>query len=68
MAMDKVQMNDEMMEGVTGGSILPYTVQPGDSLNTIAKKYNVTVEQLTKWNNIKDPNFLTVGQKLQIKF
>lgn len=67
--MDKVvKMNDDMMEEVTGGSVLPYTVQPGDSLDRIAKKYNVTVDQLQKWNNIKDPNFLTVGQQLKIKF
>lgn len=68
MAMDKVAMNDEQMDQVTGGTILPYRVQPGDSLSVIAKKYNVTVEQLTKWNNIQDPSVLTVGQQLKIKF
>ena len=68
MAMDKVAMNDDLMDQVTGGSILPYRIQPGDSLNTIAKKYNVTVEQLMKWNNIQDPSMLTVGQPLKIKF
>ena len=68
MSLDKVAMNDEQMNEVTGGSILPYRVQPGDSLNTIAKKYNVTVEQLVKWNNIQDPNLLTVGQQIKVKF
>ena len=68
MAMDKIKMNDEQLDEVTGGSILPYRVQPGDSLNVIAKKYNVTIEQLVQWNNIKDPSMLTVGQQLKIKF
>ena len=68
MAIDKVAMNDDMLDGVTGGSILPYRVQAGDSLNSIAKKYNVTVDQLIKWNNIQDPGMLTVGQQLKIKF
>ncbi|MBQ9661803.1 MAG: LysM peptidoglycan-binding domain-containing protein [Oscillospiraceae bacterium] len=68
MAMDKVAMNDDLLDEVTGGSILPYSVQPGDSLGAIAKKYNVTVEQLVKWNNIQDPNILTVGQQLKVKF
>ena len=68
MAMDKIKMDDEQMDEVTGGSILPYRVQPGDSLNVIAKKYNVTIEQLAQWNNIKDPSMLTVGQQLKIKF
>ena len=68
MATDKIKMNDEQMDEVTGGSILPYRVQPGDSLGVIAKKYNVTVEQLVKWNNLKNPDMLTVGQQLKIKF
>ncbi len=67
MALDKVAMNDEQMDAISGGSILPYRVQPGDSLNSIAKKYNVTVDQLIKWNNIQDPGMLTVGQQLKIK-
>ena len=68
MATDKIKMSDEQMDEVTGGSILPYRVQPGDSLDVIAKKYNVTVEQLVKWNNLKNPDMLTVGQQLKIKF
>ena len=68
MAKDKVAMNDDQMDQVTGGSVLPYVVQAGDTLSAIAKKYNVTLEQLMKWNNIKDPNILTVGQRLVIKF
>ena len=64
----KIAMNDEQLDQVTGGTILPYRVKAGDSLASIAKKYNVTVEQLMKWNNIKDPNLLTVGQRLVIKF
>ena len=67
MAMDKIKMDDEQLDQVTGGSILPYRVQPGDSLNVIAKKFNVTTEQLVQWNNIKNPDMLTVGQQLKIK-
>jgi len=68
MAFDKVEMNDEQMDGVTGGTILPYRVQPGDSLAEIAKKYHVTTDQLMRWNNIQDPGMLNVGQQLKIKF
>ena len=68
MGIDKIAMNDDQLDAITGGSVLPYRVQPGDSLSVIAKKYNVTVEQLVRWNNIQDPNILTVGQQLKIKF
>ncbi|MBQ9686363.1 MAG: LysM peptidoglycan-binding domain-containing protein [Oscillospiraceae bacterium] len=68
MAIDKVLMDDEQMDAVTGGTILPYRVKPGDSLAEIAKKYHVTPDQLMRWNNIQDPSMLTVGQQLKIKF
>lgn len=68
MATEKIAMNDEQLDQVSGGSILPYVVQAGDTLGALARKYNVTIEQLMKWNNIKDPNLLTVGQRLVVKF
>ena len=68
MTNEKILMNDEQMDRITGGTILPYRVQPGDSLTEIAKKFNVTVEQLVKWNKIEDGDVLSVGQLLKIKF
>ena len=68
MEKDKINMNDEQMDQITGGTILPYRVQPGDSLDDIAKKYNVTPAQLIKWNNLQGTSALQVGQQLKIKF
>ena len=68
MANEKIIMNDEQMDKISGGTILPYRVEAGDSIADIAKKYNVTLEQLMKWNDIKNPDFITVGQQLKIKF
>ena len=68
MAMNKIALNDDEMDAVSGGSILPYRVQPGDSLDDIARKYHVTTEQLIKWNHIQNPTVLTTGQQLKIKF
>jgi N-acetylmuramoyl-L-alanine amidase len=66
--MEKLLLDEEMLGQVSGGSKLPYRVQPGDTLAAVAKKYNVTVEQLMKWNNLRDPNILMVGQELVVKF
>jgi GH25 family lysozyme M1 (1,4-beta-N-acetylmuramidase) len=44
-----------------------YTVKKNDNLTKIAKKYKTTVTQLVKWNNIKDPNLIYVGQRLRVK-
>lgn len=44
-----------------------HTVQKGDTLYAIAKKYNTTVKQLTSLNSLKDPNKIYPGQKLRVK-
>lgn len=43
-----------------------YTVKRGDTLSAIAKKYGTTVSALAKLNNIKDVNYIYVGQVLKI--
>jgi membrane-bound lytic murein transglycosylase D len=44
-----------------------YTVQAGDTLWSIAQKYDgVTVEQIKKWNNISKANSIKVGQKIKV--
>lgn len=44
-----------------------YTVQSGDNLSNIAKKYGTTVNQLVSWNNIKNTNLIYIGQNLRVK-
>ena len=44
-----------------------YTVQRGDTLSAIAKKYGTTVAQLVAWNGIKNPNLIITGQVLRVK-
>lgn len=48
------------------GTLIPYTVQAGDSLGVIADKFNSTIEAIIKENNIENANALFVGQILQI--
>ncbi len=43
-----------------------YIVKKDDTLSQIAKTYNTTYQNLAKINNIKDPNKIYVGQKIQI--
>jgi len=44
-----------------------YTVQKGDNLNSIAKKYGVTTAQIREWNNMEDTNVLLGSQLKLIK-
>jgi membrane-bound lytic murein transglycosylase D len=42
-----------------------HTVKRGESLGSIAKKYNVSVSNIKKWNGLRRDN-IKVGQKLKI--
>lgn len=43
-----------------------YTVKKGDTLSEIAVTYKTTVNKLVELNNIKDPDFIVIGQVLII--
>ena len=43
-----------------------YIVKSGDTLYSIAKKYNTTVDEIKKLNNLKSDN-LSIGMELKIK-
>lgn len=58
----------EIGEATRGKAPIPdtYTVQKGDSLARIAKKYGVKVDDLQKINDIKDPRKIQIGQVIKI--
>ena len=51
---------------VNYGNYLVYTVAPGDVLSGIAIRFGVTYQQIAQWNNIKNPDVISIGQKLTI--
>lgn len=46
--------------------IMEYTVKKGDNLSKIAKSNKISLQELIKLNNIKDPNKIAIGQKLRL--
>jgi len=44
-----------------------YTVESGDTLSTISSRSGVSVDNLAKWNSIKNKNVISTGQKLVLK-
>lgn len=43
-----------------------YTIKPGDTLTSIAQKYNVTIQSIINLNNIINPNLIYAGTRLRI--
>lgn len=60
------EVQNEINKRMNASSIF-YQVQPGDTLSGIAAKYNTTWQQLAKKNGITNPNYIMVGQKIQIR-
>ena len=71
-------INEKDLQNVTGGwryanggfenhgSYIVYTVAPGDVLSGIGERFAVNYMQIAQWNNIKNPDLTTIGQKLII--
>jgi flagellum-specific peptidoglycan hydrolase FlgJ len=62
--LDASSFNDE--SNLPAEDLKTYIVKKGDTLYSISKKFNITVEQLKKTNNLKN-NTLSIGQLLKIK-
>ncbi len=79
---DEVKINESELEAAVGGnggwekyakgtfvnygSYIVYTVAQGDVVSGIAIRFGVTNDQIKQWNNLKDVNVISIGQKLTI--
>ncbi|GAB4470601.1 MAG: hypothetical protein Kow00124_06880 [Anaerolineae bacterium] len=55
-----------IIPGGSGGTPSEYVVVAGDTLFSIARRFNTTVDAIAALNNITDPSLISVGQRLQI--
>lgn len=62
----QIPERDNTKTGENAGDTFIYVVKKGDTLSTIAKKYDTTVEEIVALNNIQNPNLIFVGQRLII--
>jgi LysM repeat protein len=50
----------------TESSVGSHTVAAGETLGTIAQRYNTTIEELITLNALTNPDIISVGQQLQV--
>jgi LysM repeat protein len=46
---------------------IQYEVAPGDTVGGIARRYGVSADDIVRWNNLRNANALSVGQRLTIR-
>ena len=67
--MEPVQMRfddpSKLSRSIPDESSTQYTVKPGDTLYSISKKFNVSIQQLKDWNGLTD-NSISIGQSLKV--
>lgn len=44
-----------------------YKVESGDTLGEVSNEFNVSLDNLVKWNNISNPDVISVGTVLKLK-
>lgn len=64
-AVDPLKFLGKKLE-VNNSDTKTYTIKKGDTLSKIAKKFDTTVSQLVRINNIKNKNLIYVGQVLKV--
>lgn len=58
--------SEVVVNPLIAGTPTTHVVQPGETLNTIAQKYGISIEDLLKSNNIANPNLIYRGQELKV--
>jgi len=57
----------EDLKSASSPTLSHHIVVKGDTLYSISRKYNISVQEICKLNNINENNVLSIGQKLKIK-
>lgn len=55
-----------VFDDIQRNQVVEYTVQPGDTLSQVANDFGISVNSLIWANNLKDSDYLSLGQELKI--
>lgn len=69
--LDKGAGPDSRQAGLLGGGaggLVLHTVQPGESLWTLSRRYGVDAKTIAAWNGLNDPSRIRAGQQLALYF
>jgi membrane-bound lytic murein transglycosylase D len=55
-----------LQSGLIAADRMNHRVRSGESLSVIARQYQVSVDDLQRWNNISDPRTLRAGRNIVV--
>ncbi len=72
MAKDSVYLKEylnpeKVKKAMSASSGLIHRVRSGETLGSIANKYRVSTQSIIRWNNLRNPDRLSIGQRLRIE-
>ncbi len=66
LALSSPAVNSPAVSPTSPAGYTVYVVQSGDTLSSIARQFNTTMDTLKQVNHIDDPNSLALGQKIEV--
>ncbi|NHN25384.1 LysM peptidoglycan-binding domain-containing protein [Flavobacterium jejuense] len=63
---ENIKSDNEVKNNDISNNVSLYIIQKGDTLYSLSRKFNLSVEELKKINGLKD-NSLSIGQKIRLK-
>lgn len=61
-----ILLPDNFRSLINTNNVNDYTIKKGDTLGSIARRNNTTVEKIARDNNLKNINQISIGQKLKL--
>jgi membrane-bound lytic murein transglycosylase D len=59
--------NIDNTRAILAATATTHRVRSGETLGHIAEKYGVRVSDIVRWNNLRNSNRLSIGQRLEIQ-
>lgn len=57
---------NHIKQGLENSDTETYVIKPGDSLEKIAERFQTSLEELSRVNDIQDSNLIRTGQKIEV--
>lgn len=62
---DRIRIGQKLLTGAVGRHV-EHAVQPGETVTSIVRRFEVSIRELSRWNRGLRPDHIRIGQKLTV--